>query len=134
MIRLIDKEARRTVEFDGATIVLRQLNGGEKLALSRHFAGDGDQYGATADALVPIISKGVISLEGIDGCGDMTVREILQNVDSPQLLVFLTRVLLGMSTLTEEESKNSDSSSDSPSSTGSATGKGVDNASPKKKK
>lgn len=134
MIRLINRDATKTITFDEATFTIRQLNGAQKLTLTQHFRMSGGDYEAGVEALIPTLSKGILKIEGIPGTDKMTPRQILDSVDSAGLFIFLTMELLEYSELTEEEAKNSDSSSDSPSSTGSATAKGAGNASSKKKK
>jgi len=115
-LRLIEPGAVTPLVIDGTTFTIRQLTNGQKVALSKKMQGlqDSEQgYDDLLRLIAPHIAS--IDLGGPDRVvGDDAIADILIRMASAKGQGEVIAAVMGESSLTEDEEKNSESSSDTP--------------------
>ncbi len=124
MLRLVDKSATTTITVEGTAIVIRQLTAAEMMTLADSSSVEPDGSVSFSRAtLIPLIAKGIVSIEGHEGT---PVLEVLECIENPDTLGKIVSEVFAYSQLSERQAKNS-SASPASGSEGSA-GKGATDA------
>jgi len=127
MLRLVDKKATKTIIIEDTAITIRQLTAAEMMTLADNSSVQPDG-GIAFDrsTLIPLIAKGIVSIEGHEGTPAL---EVLESIESAQTLSKIVSEVFEYSRLSEQQAKNSSASPVSGS--GDSAGKGASNASGK---
>jgi len=106
-VKLIDPNATTSIEVEGTTFVIAQLNNGDKIALAQGVQGLADTDNAYND-LLRLVAKHIKRIEGFEGVEPYDVLANMASVESQQAII---NAITNWATLTEDEAKNSESSS-----------------------
>lgn len=125
-IQLIDEDARQDIEVDGVRFEVRQAGGYIRAALAMVYTQDEEgNLVASPDRVGPIIAKVITKFYDWP---DVSPAKVLRTLPDGFLVIKICRAVTDAAMLSDNESKNSDSSLGSPSTISTGT---ADNATEK---
>jgi hypothetical protein len=107
-LRLVNRDATKTIVVEGTTITIRQLTAADMMMLAEAARIEkGGDVSFRSSQLLPVVARGIVSIEGHE---DRQPLEVLESIESPATLSQIVTEVTAFSRMSEAQAKNSNAS------------------------